>query len=64
MWYDGEYLSRHIRDIGVLWVRFLMMSTTVSDIWYPQFTANLDWVGVVTIEIGIYMPPVLWLSRQ
>jgi len=64
MRYDWEYVVCHIGEIGVLRVRFLLLSPLARDIRDPKCTANLYWVGVVIIEIRINLPPVLWWFRR
>jgi len=51
MWYDREYVARHIGEIGVLAVGFLLLSPSIGYVWYPKSTPNHQWVGVVIIEI-------------
>jgi len=58
MWYDSDCIVCHIREIGVQWVHFLMMSPPVGDIWYPKCTANLYGVGVIIIMSQITFAPV------
>ena len=64
MWYDGKYVPRHIGEISILWVRFILLAPPVSNVQWPRCTANLHWVGVVIIEIRINLPPVLWRFRR
>jgi hypothetical protein len=64
MWYDREYIVRHIGEIGILWVHFLLLMPPVSYVWYPKLTANLYWVGVVLSEIWINFLQVLWWFRM
>jgi hypothetical protein len=64
MWYDAEYVTRHIGEIGVLGVRFFLFMPPVGYVQYPECTAKLHWVGVVIIEIGIDLPPVVWCFRR
>ena len=63
MWYDTEYVARHIGETSVLWVCCILLPSPVSNIGYPKCTANLHWVGVVIIEIWSNLPPVLWYFR-
>ena len=56
MWYDRENVSWDIREIRVLWVRFLVLSPSVGDIRYPKFTANFHWVRMVFIEFRLPRP--------
>jgi len=63
MWYDREYVARHIGEIGVLWVRFLLLEPSIGHVRYPKCTANLHWVGVVIIDICINLSPGLWCIR-
>ena len=60
MWYDREYVARHIGGNGVHWVHFLLLVSSISYVWYPKCNANLHWVGVIIIEIWINLSPVLW----
>jgi len=60
MWCDRYYLACHIGEISLLWVRVLLLSAPVGDIWYPEYTANLHSVGVVIITIQITLLPELW----
>jgi len=64
MWYDWEYGVRHIGEIGVLWVCFLLLTPPVGYVRYPKCTAKLHWVGVVIIEVWINLPPVLRCFRR
>jgi len=64
MWYDREYVTSHIGEIGVFCVRFLPLSPTIGYVWYPKCTANLHWVRVVIIEICINLCSVLWCFRR
>jgi len=64
MWYDREYVARHIGEISVLWVLFLLLPPPVRSVRYPKCTANLHCVAVVIIEIWINLPPVLWCIRR
>jgi len=64
MWYDWSYVACDIREIGVLWVHFLLLSPPVCYIQYPQCTANSHWVGVVMIKNPINLPADLWWFRQ
>jgi len=64
MWYEREYVARHIGEIGVLWVRFLLLSPPVGYVRYPKCTANLHWVWVVILEIWIDLPPVRGCLRR
>jgi len=64
MWYDREYAACHIGDIGVLWVRFILLPPPAGYVWDATCTANLHWVGVVVIQIWINWPPVLWILRR
>jgi hypothetical protein len=63
MWYDREHALWHIGEIGILSVRFLLLSPPVSYVWYPKCTTQLHCVGLVIIEIWIDLPPVLWGFR-
>jgi len=64
MWYDRKYVARHIGEIGILWVCFLLLVPPVGNIGQPECTANLNGVGVVVITIRINLPPVLWRYRS
>jgi len=64
MWYDREYVARHIGEIGVLWVRFLLLAPPIGYVRYPTCTANLHSIGVVIIEIWMNVSPVLWCFRR
>jgi hypothetical protein len=64
MWYDREYVPRHIGEISVLSVHFLLMSPPIGYVRYPKCPANLQGVWVVIIEIWINVSTVLWCFRQ
>jgi len=64
MWYDREYVTCHMGEIGVLWVRFLLLGPPVCYVRNPKCTANLYWFGLLIIEIWINLSPVLWCFRQ
>jgi len=64
MSYDREYVVCHIGEITLLWLCFLLLMPTIGDTRYAKFSANLHWVGVVIIKIGIDMSPVLWCFRR
>jgi len=59
-----SYFARHILEINVLRLGFLLLVLPVRTIWYQIFAANLHWVAVVIIEIWINLPPVLWCFRR
>jgi len=64
MWHAREYVTCHIREIGVLWVHFLLLSLPVCDIRYPNCPSNLLWVRVVIMKIRINNHTVLlWFRR-
>jgi len=63
LWYDWEYVAHHIGVIGVPWVRFLLLAPPVGYVQYPKHTANFHWVGVVMIQIWIYLPQVVCCVR-
>jgi hypothetical protein len=64
MWCDRDYVASHIEEIGVLWVRFVLLAQPMGYIRYPECTANLQLVGMVIIEILINLSPVLWRFRR
>lgn len=65
MLYDRECIICHISEIGIVWVWFLLLTPSVSDISYPKYTANLHWVEVVIIKILINLAPTLgWFRRS
>jgi len=59
-----ENMSRATLPISACFVRFLLLTPPVGYVWWPKGTANLQWVGVVIIEISINLPPVLWCLRR
>jgi len=59
MWHDREYVACLIREISVLWVRWLFLKPPGGNIQYPQCTTDLHGVGVVIIKARINLPPVL-----
>jgi len=62
--YDREFVVPHIGQISILWVRVLLLGPPIGYVRYPQCTANLQWVGVVIIEIWINLSAVLWCFRR
>ena len=64
MWNDREYVARHIWEISVLWVGFLLPPPPPGYVRYPECIGNLHWIGVEIIEIWINLDPVLWWCKQ
>jgi len=60
MRYDREDVMRHIGNISILWVCFLLSTPPVGYVQEPESTAYLHCVGVVINAIWIKLPPVLW----
>jgi len=60
MSYGRDYFVYHIQEIGVLWVRRLLLAPPVSYVQFPKCTATLHWVRVVIIEICLNVRPVVW----
>jgi len=54
----------HVGKIGILWVRFILLTPPVSYVQQPKCTANLHWIAVVIIEIGFNLPPVHGCFRR
>jgi len=59
-----EYIVCHIKEIGVLWVHFLLSAPPVPNIQYSKYTSNVHRICVVIITVWINLPPVLWWFRQ
>jgi len=41
MWYDWEYVTRLIAEIGVRWLRFLLLTPLIGYVQYPICDARL-----------------------
>jgi hypothetical protein len=59
MAYERKYVDCHTAKIGILWVCFLLLVAAVGYVRYLKYTAHLQSVRVVIIDIWINLPPVL-----